>query len=97
MTAGEFRKILDRFHMALAIADQWAIDTNYRDAPKPEWVGVLDQVWRDLNRECALMKDAEHAQRRSLDERLKQWRESTLASQREYAEKARMATMDPTP
>ncbi len=56
MTAGEFRKILDRFNAALTTAGQWAIDTNYRDAPKPEWVGALDQVWRDLNYVCVLME-----------------------------------------
>ncbi len=59
MTADKFRQRLDRFHEALATAGQWAIDTNYRGAPEPEWIGRLDQVWRDLSRECALMEDAE--------------------------------------
>ena len=53
MTADEFRKILDRFHKAIGGLDEPANRMNcYRE---------LDEVWRDLNRECALMKDAERS------------------------------------
>lgn len=50
MNADEFGKILDRFHEALADAA--------KDIACP-WLEDLNQVWRDLNREYALMKDAE--------------------------------------
>ena len=64
MNADEFRAILDRFHAELATAGQWAIDTNYRGAPEPEWVGKLDGIWRDLDRDCALMlAEEQHIQR----------------------------------
>ena len=51
MTADELRTILDRFHKALSGLDEPANRMMcYRE---------LDEVWRDLNRACALMKDAE--------------------------------------
>lgn len=60
MTANEFREILDRFHVEMARASQWATDQLYSDpASAPEWIEKLDQVWRDLNGECSRMKDAE--------------------------------------
>lgn len=58
MTADEFRKILDRFHMHLSEAGMWA-SHNRVDLPRPGWDSGLDSVWRDLSRECSRMKDAE--------------------------------------
>lgn len=51
MTADEFRKMLDRFHEAIGGLDAEPIS--------PNRLRELDRIWRDLSRECALMKDAE--------------------------------------
>lgn len=51
MTADEFRKKLDRFRKA--------IDGLAAEVISPNRLRELGQVWRDLSRECALMKDAE--------------------------------------
>lgn len=59
MTADEFRGILDRFKAALQNTEQWAYKHGYVAAGYPASVSDLDQVWRDLDRECAMMKDAE--------------------------------------
>lgn len=56
MTADEFREILDRFLGSLKATERWAA---MRCDEIPNCFDDLDQVWRDLNRECALMKDAE--------------------------------------
>lgn len=69
MTADGLRKMLDRFRTlldegdqdALAGARKWAELHRVAVAkePRPPWLIELDKVWRDLDRECALMKDAE--------------------------------------
>lgn len=59
MTADEFRKMLDRFHEGLKDALRWKNDHVSLKGIDPWWHEELDKVWRDLNRECALMKDAE--------------------------------------
>lgn len=55
MTADELDKILDRLHAGLNAAGMWAL----REMPDldelPGWYDDLDSVWRDLNRERALM------------------------------------------
>lgn len=51
MTADKLDKILDRLHKAIGGLDA--------EANCPNCLRELDQVWRDLNRERALMKDAE--------------------------------------
>lgn len=62
MTADEFRKILNRFQLHLDMAGSWIHSRSDLDE-NPGWYDGLDAVWRDLNRECALMKDAERRQR----------------------------------
>lgn len=63
MTADEFCGILDRFHEHLADAGEWAFDHDGNMEDTPPWFCRLGSVWRDLNRECALMKDAERRHR----------------------------------
>lgn len=55
MTADELRKIVDRFHAALQTACAWACDRSRGPDDRPDCFKSLDHVWRDLNRERALM------------------------------------------
>lgn len=62
MTSDQFRKILDRFHEHLTAADTWASEADRKAGytlGEIPWCTELHGVWCDLNRECALMKDAE--------------------------------------
>lgn len=60
MTANEFREILDRFDVALIESGHWKVmERRPLDDDTPEWALELHSIWYDLNRECALMKDAE--------------------------------------
>ena len=59
MTADEFRKILDRFHDSLQEVSVWVLMRDPQIEDHPGGLADLDQVWRDLNRECALMEEAE--------------------------------------
>lgn len=69
MTADEFRKMLNQFHASLNEGERDALNGARKWAAlyrigvcketRPPWLIQLGQVWRDLNRECGLMEDAE--------------------------------------
>lgn len=69
MKADELREMLDRFRALLDEGDQDALSGARKRAalhrvavanePRPPWLIGLDKIWRDLDRQCAMMKDAE--------------------------------------